>query len=121
MPRRRGTPTPRSPSISPGPGGSGGKDGPTAARCAELRAAGHEPLVREATGLVLDPYFSATKLEWLLGPGGVEAGPDLAFGTIDSWVLWNLTGGPPGRAHAPGPPHTPPTKVYTIPTLGLAD
>ena len=47
-------------------------------RCDELRAAGHEPLVRRQTGLVLDPYFSATKLEWLLRDGGVEADADLA-------------------------------------------
>ena len=49
------------------------QDRRTAARCDELRAAGDEPLVRERTGLVLDPYFSATKLEWLLAEGGVEA------------------------------------------------
>jgi glycerol kinase len=68
------------------------QDRRTAARCDELRAAGVEPLVRERTGLVLDPYFSATKLEWLLRDGGVEADGQLAFGTVDSWVLWNLTG-----------------------------
>src|SRR5215207_1635634 len=59
------------------------QDRRTAGRCDELREAGHEPLFRERTGLVLDSYFSATKLEWLLSRGGVEAGPDLAFGTID--------------------------------------
>ena len=69
------------------------QDRRTADRCAALEAEGHLPLVRRTTGLVLDPYFSATKLEWLLGPGGVERSPDLAFGTIDSWLLWNLTGG----------------------------
>jgi glycerol kinase len=60
---------------------------------AALEAAGHLDLIRSRTGLVLDPYFSATKLAWLLGEGGVEAGPDLAFGTIDSWLLWRLTNG----------------------------
>src|SRR5438445_3848059 len=65
------------------------QDRRTADRCRELEAAGHLPFVRERTGLVLDPYFSATKLEWLLGEGGVERSPDLAFGTVDSWVLWN--------------------------------
>lgn len=65
----------------------------TAGRCAELEAAGHLAMVRRATGLVLDPYFSATKAEWLLGPGGLDVGPDLALGTVDSWVVWNLTGG----------------------------
>jgi glycerol kinase len=69
------------------------QDRRTAGRCEELAAAGHLPLVRATTGLVLDPYFSATKLEWLFGPGGVPTGPDVAFGTVDSWLLWNLTGG----------------------------
>ncbi len=67
------------------------QDRRTAARCDELRAAGHEPLVRERTGLVLDPYFSATKLAWLLTEGGVARSADLAFGTVDSWILWKLT------------------------------
>jgi glycerol kinase len=69
------------------------QDRRTAARCDQLREEGHLPLVRATTGLVLDPYFSATKLEWLLTEGGIEAGPHLAFGTVDSWLLWNLTGG----------------------------
>ena len=66
------------------------QDRRTAARCDDLRADGAEPLIRERTGLVLDPYFSATKLEWLLSEGGVDADAALAFGTVDSWVLWNL-------------------------------
>ncbi len=66
------------------------QDRRTADRCAELRAAGHEPLVRERTGLVLDPYFSATKIEWLLR--NVEGAERAAFGTIDSWLLFKLTG-----------------------------
>jgi glycerol kinase len=69
------------------------QDRRTAARCDELREAGHLPLVREATGLVLDPYFSATKLDWLFTVGGVEPGPDVAVGTVDSWLIWKLTGG----------------------------
>src|SRR4051812_1634885 len=69
------------------------QDRRTADRCAELAADGHLALVRERTGLVLDPYFSATKMAWLLGEGGVAAGPDLALGTVDAWVLWQLTGG----------------------------
>jgi glycerol kinase len=69
------------------------QDRRTADRCGDLRDTGHLPLVRSTTGLVLDPYFSATKLEWLLGEGGVERSPDLAFGTIDSWLVWKLTGG----------------------------
>jgi glycerol kinase len=66
------------------------QDRRTAERCGELRAAGHEDLVRERTGLVIDPYFSATKIEWLLQNGG---GMERAvFGTIDSWLLFKLTG-----------------------------
>ena len=77
------------------------QDRRTASRLAQLRAEGHEDAVRAATGLTLDPYFSATKLAWILDavPGArarAEAG-ELAAGTIDSWVLWKLTG---GRAHA---------------------
>jgi glycerol kinase len=69
------------------------QDRRTASRCDELRDAGHLPLVRQSTGLVLDPYFSASKLEWLLGPGGVPSTDEIAFGTVDSWLLWKLTGG----------------------------
>jgi glycerol kinase len=66
------------------------QDRRTARRCDELREAGHEPLVRERTGLVLDPYFSGTKIEWLIKEGGVPR--DAAFGTIDSWLVFKLTG-----------------------------
>ncbi len=69
------------------------QDRRTAARCDALRDEGALDLVRPATGLVLDPYFSASKVEWLLAEGGVEAGPHLCVGTIDTWLLWNLTGG----------------------------
>jgi glycerol kinase len=72
------------------------QDRRTAARCEELRAAGHERLVRERTGLVLDPYFSASKMQWLLEhvPGLRErarAG-SAVFGTVDSWLAFKLTG-----------------------------
>jgi len=66
------------------------QDRRTAARCDELREAGHEQLVRERTGLVIDPYFSATKIEWLLA--NVEAASDAVFGTIDAWLTFKLTG-----------------------------
>lgn len=69
------------------------QDRRTAPACAVLAEAGNVPLVREQTGLVIDPYFSATKMHWLLTDGGVADTPDLALGTVDSWVLWNLTGG----------------------------
>ncbi|HEV7509302.1 MAG TPA: glycerol kinase GlpK [Thermoanaerobaculia bacterium] len=73
------------------------QDRRTAGACDRLKRAGLESLFRERTGLVLDPYFSGTKLAWLLDeiPGAraaAEAG-HLAFGTVDSWLLWNLTGG----------------------------
>ncbi len=87
------------------------QDRRTAARCDALRDAGHLDLVRHTTGLVLDPYFSGTKLEWLLAEGGVEAGADLAFGTVDSWVLWNLTG---GAVHATDPSNASRTLLYDI-------
>ena len=67
------------------------QDRRTAARCDELREAGHEPLVRERTGLVLDPYFSGTKIEWLIRHGDVDPAR-AAFGTVDSWLVFNLTG-----------------------------
>jgi glycerol kinase len=69
------------------------QDRRTAAVTEALAAAGHLETVRRATGLVLDPYFSATKLAWVLGPGGVVAGPNTAFGTVDSWLVWKLSGG----------------------------
>jgi len=77
------------------------QDRRTAAFCEALKAQGLEPRVRELTGLVLDPYFSATKLRWLLDnvPGARERAErgELAFGTVDSWLLWKLTD---GRVHA---------------------
>jgi glycerol kinase len=66
------------------------QDRRTAARCDELREAGHEGLVRERTGLVIDPYFSGTKIEWLLR--NVEDARGAVFGTIDSWLTFKLTG-----------------------------
>jgi glycerol kinase len=72
------------------------QDRRTAGRCDELREAGHEPLIRERTGLVLDPYFSATKVEWLLRnvDGLAERARDgrAVFGTIDSWLIHKLSG-----------------------------
>ncbi len=87
------------------------QDRRTAPRCDALRDADHLAQVRTATGLVLDPYFSATKLEWLLTEGGVETGADLAFGTVDSWIVWNLTG---GAVHATDPSNASRTLLYDI-------
>ena len=66
------------------------QDRRTAGRCDELRAAGHEPLVRERTGLTIDPYFSGTKIEWL--QRNAEGAERAVFGTVDSWLLFKLTG-----------------------------
>lgn len=67
------------------------QDRRTAKRCEEL--ADLLPLVRQRTGLVLDPYFSGSKAEWLLTSGEVPISAELALGTIDSWIIWNLTAG----------------------------
>jgi glycerol kinase len=66
------------------------QDRRTSRRCDELKEAGHEALVRERTGLVIDPYFSGTKIEWLLQ--NAEGAQDAVFGTIDSWLVFKLTG-----------------------------
>jgi glycerol kinase len=68
-----------------------------AARCAVLKKRGLERQITAKTGLLLDPYFSATKLEWLLKNVKGLKGRDIAFGTIDSWLIWNLT---KGKVHA---------------------
>jgi glycerol kinase len=91
------------------------QDRRTAALCETLRAAGHEPLITEKTGLVLDAYFSATKIAWLLAntPGAraaAEAG-ELAFGTIDTWLIWQLT---EGRVHATDPSNAARTLLYNL-------
>jgi len=91
------------------------QDRRTADFCAELEEAGHGARVREVTGLVLDPYFSATKVRWLLDRGErlrdrAERG-ELAFGTIDSWLLWKLTG---GRRHLTDATNACRTLLYDI-------
>ncbi|MGI9600782.1 MAG: glycerol kinase GlpK [Acidimicrobiales bacterium] len=94
------------------------QDRRTAARCEQLQAAGHLDTVRRTTGLVLDPYFSGTKLEWLFTEGVVEANADTAFGTVDSWVLWNLTA---GAVHATDPSNASRTLLYDIDDLDWSD
>lgn len=80
------------------------QDRRTAAFCTELRDAGHEPMVTERTGLLIDPYFSGTKLRWLLdnvdGARQRAAEGALRFGTVDSFLLWRLTGGKVHRTDA---------------------
>ncbi|CAB4573462.1 MAG: glycerol kinase GlpK [Actinobacteria bacterium] len=90
------------------------QDRRTAGRCDELAAQGTLPLVRETTGLVLDPYFSGTKVEWLLAHRDIPVDDDLAIGTIDSWLLWNLTG---GEVHATDPSNASRTLLFDIRSL----
>ncbi len=91
------------------------QDRRTASRCGQLVVDGHEAMIREKTGLVIDPYFSATKLEWMLdhvdgARSRAEAG-DLAFGTVDSWLVWNLTA---GMLHITDPTNASRTMLYNI-------
>ena len=88
--------------------------------CEQMRKDGHEPLFRERTGLLMDPYFSASKIRWILDQDPKlqqRAGDgELAFGTIDSWLLWNLTGGTSaaGAIHATEPSNASRTLLYDI-------
>ena len=91
------------------------QDRRTAEECAALRDGGHEALVSERTGLVLDPYFSATKIAWILdhvegARARAEAG-DLAFGTVDTFLLWRLTG---GQVHATDATNASRTSLYDL-------
>jgi glycerol kinase len=97
------------------------QDRRTAERCDELRAEGHEPMIRRATGLVLDPYFSGSKLSWLLHAGAVAVDDDLLFGTVDTWLLWKLTGGPDGGVHATDPSNASRTMLYDIGAAAWSD
>ncbi len=90
------------------------QDRRTAARCDQLVADGELPRVRAITGLVLDPYFSGTKIEWLLANRDIPVDDDLAIGTIDSWLLWNLTG---GETHATDPSNASRTMLFDIRSL----
>ena len=93
------------------------QDRRTTAACERLRAEGLEPLIRQKTGLVLDAYFSGTKAAWLLDhlPGARRLADQgqLAFGTIDSWLIWNLTG---GACHVTDPSNASRTMLYNIHT-----
>src|ERR1700728_3203431 len=96
------------------------QDRRTAPLCAELTEAGHLPFVRATTGLVLDPYFSATKAAWLLRHGDLALAPhdpDLSFCTVDTWVLWNLTGGVRGGTSATDPSNASRTLLLDTTTL----
>jgi glycerol kinase len=90
--------------------------------CDELKAAGHEQMIREKTGLVIDAYFSGTKLKWLLDnvPGARERAMrgELAFGTIDSWLIFKLTG---GKVHATDVSNASRTLLFNIHALDWDD
>ena len=103
---QRATGTPVAPAIV-------WQDRRTAERCAELPA----ELVRARTGLVPDPYFSATKLEWLLARTDVPPS-ELAFGTVDSWLVWKLTG---GRVHATDLTNASRTMLLDLDSLDWSD
>jgi glycerol kinase len=98
------------------------QDRRTAAFCEQLCAAGHEALIAEKTGLVVDAYFSASKLRWLLDqvPGTRERAKrgELAFGTIDSWLVWKLTG---GRLHITDASNASRTMLVNLATGGWDD
>jgi len=98
------------------------QDRRTADRCAELRAAGHEARVRELTGLTLDPYFSGTKVAWMLANLSELSAPAhagrLAFGTIDSYLLWRLTG---GAVHATDVTNASRTLLFDLHELAWSD
>ena len=91
------------------------QDRRTAEHCDALRAAGHEDLITGATGLLLDPYFSATKIAWILDnvDGAREKAErgELAFGTVDTFLLWRLTG---GRVHATDATNASRTMLFDI-------
>ena len=93
------------------------QDRRTADICATLKAAGHEPMVTTRTGLLLDPYFSGTKIKWLLDhvPGARDRAQrgELAFGTVDTFLIWKLTG---GQVHAADATNAARTLIYNIAT-----
>ena len=94
------------------------QDRRTAPLCAELKAAGHEAMVTERCGLLLDPYFSGTKAAWLLdnveGARARAERGELVFGTVDSWLLWRLTGGAHGGRHVTDATNASRTLLYDI-------
>jgi len=96
------------------------QDRRTAPLCAELTEAGYLPMVRDRTGLILDSYFTATKITWLLRQGDLSVSADspaLSFGTVDSWVLWNLTGGVDGGVFATDPSNASRTMLFDTASL----
>ena len=94
------------------------QDRRTSKRIHELDEQGHLALVRGTTGLVLDPYFSASKLEWLIRGGHITVDANTAFGTVDSWLLWKLTG---GDVHLTDTTNASRTLLFDIDEMAWAD
>ena len=98
------------------------QDRRTASRCDAMRQAGHEPVFAGKTGLLLDSYFSGTKLAWVLdnvaGARAAASRGELAFGTIDAWLVWNLSG---GKVHATDVSNASRTLLFNIHTLDWDD
>ena len=98
------------------------QDRRTAERCAELKAQGKEARVKELTGLTLDPYFSGTKVQWMLhavdGLAARARAGEIAFGTVDAYLLWRLTG---GAVHATDVTNASRTLVFDIAKLAWSD
>jgi glycerol kinase len=98
------------------------QDRRTAEYCDQLREQGHEPLIRRKTGLLLDAYFSASKVRWILdnvkGARQKAAAGELAFGTVDSWLIWNLT---QGELHVTDVTNASRTMLFNIHTLAWDD
>lgn len=99
------------------------QDRRTAGMCDKLRAGGHDKMIRDKTGLLLDAYFSGTKIAWILDnvPGvreRAQAG-DLLFGTVDTWIIWKLTSG--HNVHVTDPSNASRTLLYNIHTGGWDD
>jgi glycerol kinase len=94
------------------------QDRRTSEYCNQLKKAGREELIRQRTGLVIDAYFSATKIRWILdhapGAAGLAKEGRLAFGTVDTWLLWNLTG---GAVHATDVTNASRTLLFNLHTM----
>ncbi len=93
------------------------QDRRTASRCEELTTLGALPRVRAVTGLVLDSYFSGTKMRWLMDHGAIEGFAQPALATIDAFLLWTLTGGPQGGVFATEPSNASRTMLMDLETL----
>src|SRR4029078_800977 len=95
------------------------QDRRTASICDELKAAGKQPLIQQKTGLVIDSYFSGTKIKWILdnvdGARARASKGELAFGTIDTWLIWKLTN---GKVHATDYSNASRTMLFNITKLG---